>query len=195
MGAQRAHVMRDEVLCAFDDPGEVADTQLLGFRKSGRKRQPCRVRERVRPTGSRFSEPWVEAATAQLLRGGEVEAEQIAVVVGHVDILTLAGMLLWHSVSSCLIPRGVIYSSIPSPGSRSSARVRSRASHDRLQGDLRSELVPAPATAAPAEPVEPLLGGPESLFGLDALPCELRASSDMGANGGSVDRFELFGGE
>jgi len=44
--AQRLQVMRDQVLSALDDPGEITDAKLWRTAERERDVQPCRIAER-----------------------------------------------------------------------------------------------------------------------------------------------------
>ena len=82
--AQRARVVGDEVLRALGDPGEVADTRSSST--------PASAAATVRRVGSasarawsarRAARFWVQPLEAQALGLLEVEAEEVAAVVGH----------------------------------------------------------------------------------------------------------------
>ena len=80
--------MRDEVLRPLDDPGEISDTQLVGFEQRGRQGQARRVGERPGPPGSLPGQIAGEAPLTEPLGRRQVETEEVTVVVGHIDTLT-----------------------------------------------------------------------------------------------------------
>ena len=100
MRSQGAHMVGDKVLSALDDPSEDTDAKLIHLEQRRGQRQSCRIGKRVRPArgGLRFMHP--ESPNSQPLCGGQVEAEQIAVVIGHNIILTLIGALPRPSAES-----------------------------------------------------------------------------------------------
>src|SRR5439155_21935936 len=85
--SQRARVMRDEVLGALDDPGEVAHAELVGVEQRCGKRQTRRIRESLRPRGRDLRGAGGETPVPEPLGRRKVEAEQVAAVVGHENIL------------------------------------------------------------------------------------------------------------
>ena len=84
----------DEVLGALDDPGEVADAELLSLEQRRGNCQPCRIGKRMCLAGGGLRFMHLESPDSQPLRGRQVKAEKIAAVIGHEIILTLIGALL-----------------------------------------------------------------------------------------------------
>ena len=80
--------MRDEVLGTLDDPGEVADAQLVGVEQRRGKRQARRIGEPLCSRGRDFSRAGGETPLSEPLGRRKVEAEQIAAVFGHENIVT-----------------------------------------------------------------------------------------------------------
>jgi hypothetical protein len=80
--------MRDEVLGALGDPGQLAPAELPTLAQSDRQRESCRVRERPRPLGGFVSSPRTEPTTAYLLRPRQVHTQQITPLILHNFILT-----------------------------------------------------------------------------------------------------------
>jgi hypothetical protein len=73
--------MRDEVLRALCDPGEIADAELVDRLERSRECQPRRIGERLGPLCLDTSDRWLEPGAANRLGPLEVEAEQIAAVL------------------------------------------------------------------------------------------------------------------
>ena len=80
-------MVRDEVLRALDDPGEIAHAELIGLGKRGSERQSCGVAERPRSAGCDLGSVLVEPLPADLLGGLQIETQEIA-MIGHSNILT-----------------------------------------------------------------------------------------------------------
>ena len=68
---------------ALADPRDVADAQLVGLRERRGDRQARRVAERLGALGERRAPLVGQARRAQRLGLGQVEAQQVAAVVGH----------------------------------------------------------------------------------------------------------------
>src|SRR5436190_11139456 len=85
--SQRARVMRDEVLGALDDPGEAAHAELARVEQRCGKRQTRRIRESLRPRGRDLRGAGGETPLPEPLGRRKVEAEEVAAVVGHENIL------------------------------------------------------------------------------------------------------------
>ena len=79
----------DEVLGPLGDPGEIADAQLVRARQRGGDRQARRIGERARLLAEPRRSSRVQALAPQPLGLLEVEAQQVAAVVGIDVILTL----------------------------------------------------------------------------------------------------------
>ena len=75
--------MRDELLVATDDPGEVADAALAAGTKAEHDRQPGRIRQRFGGLSARGQLGVIGQLATYALGLGKVEAEQVAAVVGH----------------------------------------------------------------------------------------------------------------
>src|SRR5213594_1485774 len=93
-------MMRDEVLCSLDDPGEVADTELVCFQQCRGQRQPCRIGKRVRLAGGRLGHPELATPQPKTLRGWQIETKEIAAVIRHSNILTLIAATLGRASAS-----------------------------------------------------------------------------------------------
>ena len=93
-------MVRDEVLRALGDPGEVAYAQLLGLCEGRRKCQTSGVGERRCASGERSGDVRIDSGAPQLLGGIEVEAEELA-LVGHIFILTAVDMCGGRSAVNC----------------------------------------------------------------------------------------------
>src|SRR5207247_4359895 len=86
---QRAGVVRDELLVAARDPGEIADAGRLAFAKRDRDRKPRRMGDRLRPGSPALELARVRQSLPDSLGLRKIEAEEVAgVAVGHADILT-----------------------------------------------------------------------------------------------------------
>jgi hypothetical protein len=81
--------MRHERLRTLDDPGEITDAELVGLEKRRGEREPCGICQRAGQTGCEDGSVWLDALRPQTLGNGKVEAEQVAAVVDHPDILTI----------------------------------------------------------------------------------------------------------
>src|SRR4051794_20422347 len=88
-------MMGDEVLGSLDDPGEVADAQLAAVSERGGDRQPGRITEGLGSGRRRLGNLGRKPAAAQGLGAWEVEAQKVATLIAHNDILTSVGM--WAS--------------------------------------------------------------------------------------------------
>ena len=94
MRAQRAQVMRDEVLRTLRDPREITDTELVRLGQRSREREPGRVTQGPRPFCC--SARLIVTTTGPRpdhFGHVEVEAEQIALVGAHCFILTTVDVL------------------------------------------------------------------------------------------------------
>jgi len=86
--------MRDEVLRALGDPGEVADTELVRPRERRRQCQPRWIGKSTRSLGRKPSYRRLEPRASDRLGLLQVEAEKIATVIArHEDILTFVDAL------------------------------------------------------------------------------------------------------
>ena len=86
--AERADVVGDQGLRAFADPRQVAHAQLVRLREGRSDRQPRGVGKRLSARGGTSGESGIEAVRAKPFRNGQIEAEEIAAIVGHTDNLT-----------------------------------------------------------------------------------------------------------
>jgi hypothetical protein len=80
-------MVRDEVLRACGDPGEVAHAQLAPLAQDGGQRKTGRIRERPRPPRRPLSDRVGQSSSSQRLRLREVEAQKLAGIVAHEVIL------------------------------------------------------------------------------------------------------------
>lgn len=88
-------MMRDQVLCTLGDPTEIADTELIRIGQRGREHQASGVRESLGPAGCLFRLLNGKALPSQGLGFGEVQAEEVTVIVSHrFDKLTHVGILV-----------------------------------------------------------------------------------------------------
>ena len=87
MLAEHAEVVRDEILRALHDPGEIADAEFAALKQRRRERQPCAIGECLGPLRCQLGVLDGQTRSAQLLRSREVDAEEVA-DVRHADILT-----------------------------------------------------------------------------------------------------------
>src|SRR5688572_2089203 len=114
MRAQRAQVMRDEVLRTPRDPREVTDTELVRLGQRSREREPSRVTQRPRPVcSSGRLNVTITGACPDHLGHFEVEAEQIALVGAHCVILTTVDVLVRASRPVPAAAAGDSYASDP----------------------------------------------------------------------------------
>ena len=75
--------MGDEILGALENPRQIAHTELVGIEQDGGQDEPGGVRQSLRLPGDLRGGDAIEASAAQALRCLEVQAKQIAAVVGH----------------------------------------------------------------------------------------------------------------
>src|SRR3954447_16007417 len=80
--------MGDEVLGSLRDPREVAHAQLVGTGQCGSDRQTCRVGQGPCLLSESLCRDRSQTLVTQALGLLEVEAQEIAAVVGHWVILT-----------------------------------------------------------------------------------------------------------
>ena len=92
--AQYTDMVGDEILCATADPGEIAHTQLITECERVREREARWIGKRLRRTCSRlmFLVRAMESG-AYGLRARQVEAQQIATVKRHINIITMIDVL------------------------------------------------------------------------------------------------------
>jgi hypothetical protein len=167
-------VVRDEVLGALGDPGEVADAELIRSCQRRRQRQPGRIAERASPLGDKTSRRRFEPGAANRLRLLEVEAEKVAAVIDrHENILTAVDAL-FESGGTMLemdVPGPIVHNQGVQP------RL-----HDSVTPLARAEWVLL-AYRLPREPSTPRiaiwrklkrLGAAQLLDGLVALPLDSR---------------------
>jgi hypothetical protein len=76
-------MVRDEVLCTFNDPGEVTDAQLTTVAKREGDRQARRVAERPEVRGERTRLLLRRPRSPQPFGPRKVKAEQLAAVISH----------------------------------------------------------------------------------------------------------------
>lgn len=81
-----ANVVGDEVRGALDDPGEIADAQLVGCRQGRRDREPGRVRQSACPIGGKRSDVWIEALLPEAFGNSEIKTQQLALVVHRLTL-------------------------------------------------------------------------------------------------------------
>ena len=84
--------MRDERLRALDDPGEIANAELISLEQRRSDSEPSRI---GKSTGKRRSVPCkgrLQTSLSEPLGNRKVEAKQVATIVSHDDILTIVGM-------------------------------------------------------------------------------------------------------
>lgn len=93
LASEEAQVVGGEVLGALRDPGEIADTELLGLAERAGEHQACGICERASAAGGAFGVARAEAARAQPLGDLEVETETLAAVARHKFVLTSVEML------------------------------------------------------------------------------------------------------
>jgi hypothetical protein len=88
--AERAQMVRDQVLRTFGDPCQVADAELIGPCQRCYQSQAGRIAEGTSPLGRGASGRRLEPRAPDRLCLLEIEAEEIATVIdGHENILTL----------------------------------------------------------------------------------------------------------
>ena len=87
-------MVRDQCLWPLDDPREITDTQLICVQQGRGDREPRRVGERAGKLRSLRRRLAVHTPLPQSLGDGKVKAKQIALIIGHIDILTGVGMRL-----------------------------------------------------------------------------------------------------
>jgi hypothetical protein len=75
--AQQPQVVRDEVLGAAGDPGQVAHAQLSTLAQRRSQHQPRRVRERPRPLGSPPGSLDAKQSLPDLLSPRSIDTQQI----------------------------------------------------------------------------------------------------------------------
>jgi len=86
--------MRNECLGALDDPREITDAELVCFEQGRRDCEPGRIGEGTGEPGRVRGELTIEAAPAQPLRDGKIEAEKLAAIGRrHSNTLTSVGMI------------------------------------------------------------------------------------------------------
>jgi hypothetical protein len=76
-------MMRNKVLSALDNPGEIANTQLCCTTESKGDVQPGRIAERLVARGRRARRLLTKPTPAKLFGNGQIEAEQVASVGSH----------------------------------------------------------------------------------------------------------------
>ena len=76
------------VLGAFADPREIAYAELVRAEECSSERQPGRIRQCPRLLGCIPRHALLEATLAEPLGHRQIEAEKIAVIVGHRHIVT-----------------------------------------------------------------------------------------------------------
>ena len=81
-------MMGDKRLRTFRDPGEITNAQLARFEQRRRQHQPSRIRQGARLPRRDISLLWREPLLAQPLGDLQVEAEQVAAIIDHANILT-----------------------------------------------------------------------------------------------------------
>ena len=81
--------MRDEILRALRDPGEVADAELFSLTERRSEHEPGRVGERSGLACGALCLGKREPLQPEPLGDLEVEAEQLAAIGCHMDILTI----------------------------------------------------------------------------------------------------------
>src|SRR5205807_9630060 len=92
-------VVRDELVGALDHPGQVANAQLAASSEGKRDSQAGRVGQRLGSFSGAFELYQPRSLLAQRFGAGKVEAEQIASVVRHTNILTAVRMSgSWKSI-------------------------------------------------------------------------------------------------
>lgn len=94
MRSEHPQVMRDQVLGALGDPGQIAHAKLLTLAQRRRQRQTRRVRDRPCPLGGNPSSLPIKPPAANLLSPRKVYTQKVAVIVSHKLILTYIDMLL-----------------------------------------------------------------------------------------------------
>ena len=102
--AERAEVMADEVLGAASDPGEVTDAQLTALPQCQREGQPRRIPEGLGARRGGLNSVRIEVP-ADRLGAWQVEAEQVAAVVGQAVILTSVAVFQRHRSAGDRRPR------------------------------------------------------------------------------------------
>ena len=80
-------MMRHEILRALADPREIAHAELVRVEERGGQRQPGRIRDGSSSLCRLPCDRWIETFAPQRLGDRQVEAEKLAMVVGHEDIL------------------------------------------------------------------------------------------------------------
>ena len=78
-------MVRDEILRAFRDPGEVADAELLGLAEGSGEHESRWVGERAGLAGGALSIARRKPMQTQLLGYPEVETKQFAAISGHLQ--------------------------------------------------------------------------------------------------------------
>jgi hypothetical protein len=84
------------ILGALDDPSEVAYAELVARAERDRNRQPGRISKRVETASERSCFPLGQSRRTKRLRIQQVEAEEIAAIVTHEDVLTPVESLSWR---------------------------------------------------------------------------------------------------
>ena len=90
--AQRPQVVPDEILGALGHPREVTHAQLASLAERNGDGQPRRVAQRGGARSGLLCRERVETRRPQGLCAREIEAEEIAAIVGHGVILTAVGV-------------------------------------------------------------------------------------------------------
>jgi hypothetical protein len=90
--AESAKMMRNQILRALADPGQVADAQLTAISQDDGESETRGIRERAGTRGGVLRLGQRETAAAQLLGTREIEAEKLAAIVAHALILTRVDM-------------------------------------------------------------------------------------------------------
>lgn len=91
-------MMRNEVLGTLNDPGKVADTQLVGVEQRRGKRQARRISKPLRSPSRSLSPASRDPPSPESFGRRKIEAQQIATIIGHTNILTpvrMFEMRLW----------------------------------------------------------------------------------------------------
>ncbi len=81
-------MMRDQVLCPFDDPSEIANTKLAPLKQRHCNSQAGRIRKRLEAGSDPSCRSLIKTCAPEILRERQVKAEQVAVITSHRDNLT-----------------------------------------------------------------------------------------------------------
>jgi hypothetical protein len=88
LGPEDPQMVRNEILGAFGNPCQVADAELPRRPQSGGERQSSRIGQRTGTSCAALCDLEIESFSAKTLRQWEIQAKQVAAIIGHDLILT-----------------------------------------------------------------------------------------------------------